>query len=218
LYSVEKLDVRGFRARPVPNTLFRQDSATGHLAVVFSGYGYRCSAPLLWYPTRVLLSLGADVLWVDYPYEQQPEFGDSDEQVQKDWLFEDSAAALESAEKLRPYGRATLVGKSLGTLAMGHVLTRVPTPVDTRTVWITPVLADSGLRRAIEKATSPSLVIIGSADRYYDRSFVERLREKAATEVLVVEGGDHILETKHGTVQSIDILKMVAESVSRFVR
>ena len=218
MYSVEKLEISGYRTRPVPNTLFKQDQKASHLAVVFPGLSYRCNEPLLWYPTRVLLSLGADVLWVEYPYDQQPEFGDSDQQVQREWLYEDSMAALEAAEKARPYRRTTMVGKSLGTLAMGHILSTSPAPGDIRAIWMTPVLADSELRRAMEKTPNPSLVVIGSADHYYDRTFVEQLRNKAHTEVLIVEGGDHILETKDGTLRSIDILRTVVESVGRFVR
>lgn len=218
LYSIEKLEIRGYRTKPVPNTFFRQDSRASHLAVVFPGFSYRCSEPLLWYPTRVFLSLGADVVWVEYPYDQQPEFGDSDQEVQKEWLFADSMAALEAAEKTRPYGRTTLVGKSLGTLAMGHILSTNSAPGEVRAIWMTPVLANSDLRWVMEKTSSPSLVVIGSADHYYDRAFVEELRAKASIEVLVVEGGDHILETKDGTIQSIDILKSVVESISRFVR
>jgi len=218
LYSVGKLEVRGYKTKSAPNTFFKQDSSASHLGVVFPGYSYRCSEPLLWYPTRVLLTLGADVLWVEYPYDQQPEFGDSDDLVQKEWLFEDSMAALESAGDVRSYNRTTLMGKSLGTLAMAHILRARPTLGDLRAVWLTPALADSELRLVMEKATCPSLVIIGSADHYYDRPFIERVRSKASTEVLVVEGGDHILETKDGTIPSIDILKSVVESVGRFVR
>ena len=218
MHSVEKLEIAGHRSKPVPNTFFRQDSGASHLAVVFPGYSYRCSQPLLWYPTRVLLSSGADVLWVEYPYDQQPEFGNSDGNLQREWLDDDSAAAVRVAEEVRPFRRITLVGKSLGTLAMGHMLLSGSTTKETRTVWMTPVLTDPDLRKAMEGAQCPSLVIIGSADHYYDRSFVERLRGKASAEVLVVEGGDHILETKDGTIRSIEILKTVVESVSRFVR
>ena len=218
MYSVEKLEINGYGGIQVPNTYFKQDSGTSHLAVVFPGYSYRCSEPLLWYPTRVLLSLGADVLWVEYPYDQQPAFGDSDHRIQKEWLFEDSRASLETAEGVRPFRRTTHIGKSLGTLAMEHkVLSGSPT-VEIRTVWMTPVLTDPDLRRAMEEAQGPSLVIIGSADHYYDHSFIERLRRKSISEVLVVEGGNHILETEDGTMKSIDILKTVVESIDRFVR
>jgi predicted alpha/beta-hydrolase family hydrolase len=217
LYSVEKLEILGYKTKPVPNTFFKQDSGANHLAVIFPGYSYRCNEPLLWYPTRVLLSLGADVLRVEYPYDSLPEFGTSGERVQKKWVFEDSTAALESVWKRRSYGRTTLVGKSLGTLAMGHVLTSTSKAEDIRGVWMTPVLIDPDLREAMEKTQCPSLVIIGSADRYYDHSFVELLNRKASTEVLVVQGADHILETKEGPIRSIDILKIVVESISRFV-
>ncbi len=216
MYSVERLAIPGHKARQVPNTFFKQDSAS-HLAVVFPGYSYRCSEPLLWYPTRVLLAQGADVLWVEYPYDQSQEFGNSDGQVQLEWLFEDSMAALQVAEKVGPFRRTTLVAKSLGTLAMGHVLRSISTEKEIRAVWMTPVLTDPDLRQTMEEMKHRSLVVIGSANHYYDRAFLEKLGKKVGTEILTIPGADHILETEGGTVQSIDVLKTVVESVSRFV-
>ena len=217
MHSVEELEISGYGGRRVPNTFFRQEPDAGHLGVFFPGYSYRCNEPLLWYPTRLLLSLGADVLWVEYPYDRLPEFGNSDERVQRAWLFEDSMAALDSARKARRFRRTTLVGKSLGTIALARALGSGPTTEDVRGVWLTPVLTDHDLRRVLEEARVPSLVVIGSADHYYDQTFVEQLRRKPSTEVLVVQGGDHVLETKEGTVRSIDILRTVVESIGRFV-
>lgn len=215
MYTVERLEIPGYGSRAVPNTFFEQETEAKQLAVVYPGYAYSCDGPLLWYPTRILLSLGADVLWVEYPYDTLPEWESSENRME--WLFQDSAAAFASAVKRRSYGRITLIGKSLGTIAMGKILASGSAATDVRGVWMTPVLTNQDLRQVMEEARSPSLVIIGSADHYYDASFLERLRKKASTEVLVLQGADHILESKDGTIRSIDILKSVMESVQRFV-
>jgi predicted alpha/beta-hydrolase family hydrolase len=215
LYSVEKLEIRGYRAKAVPNTFFEQETGANQLAIVYPGYAYRCDGPLLWYPTRILLSLGADVLWVEYPYDNQPEWEGSEHRME--WLSEDSTAAFALATKRRAYGRVTLIGKSLGTIAMGKILASGSAARDVRGVWMTPVLTDPDLRQVMEEARNPSLIIIGSADHYYDASFLERLCKKTSTKVLILEGADHILESKDGTIHSIDTLKKVMESVQRFV-
>jgi predicted alpha/beta hydrolase family esterase len=215
LYTVERLEILGHRSKAVPNTFFEQETRANQLAIVYPGYAYSCDGPLLWYTTRILLSLGADVLWVEYPYDTLPEWGSSEDR--SEWLFEDSAAAFESAAKRRSYERITLIGKSLGTIAMGKILASGSATGDVRGVWMTPVLTDPDLRQAMEEAPNPSLVIIGSADHYYDASFLERLNKKAKTTVLALQGADHLLESDEGTIRSIDILKTVMESVQRFV-
>lgn len=214
MYAVERLEILGYGSRAVPNTFFEQETEAKQLAIVYPGYAYSCDGPLLWYPTRILLSLGADVLWVEYPYDTLPEWESSEDRME--WLFEDSAAALRSAVKRRTYGRITLIGKSLGTIAMGKILAS-GAAADVRGVWMTPVLTNPDLRQVLKEARNPSLVIIGSADHYYDAPLLEQLRKKVSNKVLVLQGADHILESKEGTISSIDILKSVMESVQRFV-
>src|SRR5215210_1072785 len=68
MYSSTTLDIRGHRGDAVPNTFFAQDSETHHLAVVFPGLGYTAHMPVLYYPRRLLLERGADVLLVEYDY------------------------------------------------------------------------------------------------------------------------------------------------------
>ncbi len=97
LYSTRMLEVIGYRGQLVTNTFFRQDADTDHLAVIFPGLGYRCSGPLLHYATSVLTSLGADVLWVEYAYDKQPEYGKLEAQARKAWRLTDSKAGLQAA-------------------------------------------------------------------------------------------------------------------------
>ena len=114
LYSIERLAIGGHKNLGVPNTFFRQDAGADKLVVVYPGLSYRCAAPLLWYPTRITLSLGADVLWVDYAYDMEPDWGSLDGKAQKGRLFEDSVAAFQAAMKEGKYVRLVLIGKSLG--------------------------------------------------------------------------------------------------------
>ena len=75
LYSFRRLDIRGYRGKAVQNILFKQDQRANHIALVFPGYGYRCYGPLMYYTHLVLLSLGADVMWVEYAYDMEPDYG-----------------------------------------------------------------------------------------------------------------------------------------------
>ncbi|MDG6949633.1 MAG: hypothetical protein JRM77_07295 [Nitrososphaerota archaeon] len=216
MVNIERLRISGYRNDQVPNSFFRQAGGSDHLAIVLPGLSYRCNQPLLWYPTRALLSSGADVLWVEYAYDLQPDWVVADDQVQRDWLFDDVVAATRSAMETK-YERVTLVGKSMGTIALGHVLRTEKIPDRRKAVWLTPVLDDPALRRQLVESNLPSLIVIGSKDNYYDGSFLERLQSKKSFEVEVIKGADHILETDEGTLASIDIMRQVMNSFQRFI-
>jgi hypothetical protein len=217
MYSLKKLEIRGYGAKPLPNTFFRQDEGTDHLALVFPGYHYRCDAPLLQNPTRILLSSGADVLLVEYAYDLLPEWGSSDSRTRMRWLSEDSSAAFRTASRERSYKRITLVGKSLGTEAMGRVLAAERTSQQAKAIWLTPILTDPDLMEQLERAANPSLLIIGSADDYYDGRLLERLRKKPSMEILMIPEANHVLKVEGEPLRSIAILKDITEAVQRFI-
>ncbi len=68
-YTITSVKIAGYEQAPVPNTFFRQDGPTDHLALIFPGYGYTPDMPALYYPMALLRDLGADVLQVRYDYQ-----------------------------------------------------------------------------------------------------------------------------------------------------
>jgi hypothetical protein len=66
MHSIETIDVIGYRNEVVPCTFFRQEHKTGHIAVLFPGFGYTTQMPLMYYPGQLLVQSGADVLLVGY--------------------------------------------------------------------------------------------------------------------------------------------------------
>lgn len=200
------------------NSFFRQEGDAGHLAVVFPGIGYRCFGPLLYYPSRLLMSRGADVLWVEYEYDRDQEYERMQPAQQRKRLFADASAALDAALGERSYRRLTLVGKSLGTLALGHLLATPssPLPTDTRAVWLTPLLTNAEARDMMGRVTVPSLYITGSADALYDREFARKLGQGPGAKVIVVDGADHSLDVADAG-RSVEILKDVLTAIEGFV-
>ena len=152
---------------------------------------------------------------MEYAYDSRPDWMAADDHVQREWLFEDVVAATRTAMKVR-YERVVLVGKSLGTVALQHLLKKENFPRRTKAARLTPVLDDPALRRRLEESVLPSCVVIGSNDHYYDEVFLARLRNKKSMELEVIEGADHLLETDEGTLASIDIAKRVTKSFEHF--
>jgi hypothetical protein len=214
--SPETLQIAGYREQPVPNTFFRQDEATDHVAIVFPGVEYTCQMPLLYYPTRLLAARGADVLCVEYSYGR-PEIQALTEEERARWFVADVTAACHAALEQRPYNRVTVVGKSLGTLAMGHLFSAEAALADAEAIWLTPILRDDRLRAQIRAWGGKSLFVIGTADRYYDPALLEEVCRSTRGGGVPVPDADHSLEIKGDVWRSLEIIEGTLRIVIEFL-
>ena len=123
MISFQSLSISDYHGAPLSNTFMRQEQTTRQLAVVLPGQGYTTHMPVLYYPTCLLMNRGVDVLCVEYNYYRKPAFGKTSGAERDRWLFADATAALEAGLAQRAYEQIVLVGKSLDTLAMGHLIT-----------------------------------------------------------------------------------------------
>jgi predicted alpha/beta-hydrolase family hydrolase len=217
MYSFKTLEIAGYHNEPVSNTFLRQDEAARQVAIVLPGVGYTCHMPLLYYPSQVLLALGMDVLWVEYNYIRRPDYRALSDAEQKQWLFTDVTAACQAALAQHSYQQVTLVGKSLGTVAMSHLLATDARFAQSRRVWLTPVLRNDEVRAQIRHSGPRALVAIGTADPYYDPTYLADLQAAVKSEVVVVDGADHSLEIVGNVQQSLQILQQVTRAIQAFV-
>jgi hypothetical protein len=216
MHSFRPLGIKGYRDEPVPNTFFQQDEPARKIAIVLPGVGYTCQMPLLYYPTRLLLSLGMDVLWVEYSYSRRSDYLSLPEAEQKQWLCADVTAACQAALAQRPYQQVLLMGKSLGTLAMSHLLATEARLAHSPMIWLTPLLRNDKLRSQIQN-TPRGLVVIGTADHQYDPAYLAEIQSKGNCEVVVVDGADHSIEVKDNVWQSLQVIERVTRAIQTFV-
>lgn len=215
--TTESLAIVGYRGEPVPNRFLHQDAATDHLAILFPGMGYTLDMPLFYYAENLLTEGGADLLRVEYAYGRHAAFRAAPEDEQLRWLLADATAAFRAGLAQRPYRRLTLVGKSLGTLAMGHLLTTEGSPVgDTRAVWLTPLLREQRLREQIGRYAGPSLFAAGTADPLHDPAALDALRAASGAEAVVIEGADHGLDVPGDPIASVRGLERVIAALNAF--
>jgi hypothetical protein len=215
-YSIQALKIAGYRGELVPNTFFHQNGEADYLAILFPGIGYTCQMPLLYYETRLFLSLGADVLWVEYAYNRA-DFKSLPDSEQKNWFNADVTASCKAGLEQRPYSKLTLSGKSLGTLALGHLLTSEPSLSHAEAIWLTPLLKGEKLREEIKKARQRSLLVIGTKDANYDAARLEEMKTLPHVRIVVLEGADHSLEVEGDVSNSIRIMDQVVQEIWRFV-
>lgn len=215
--TFEQLDIRGFQDRPVPHTFLQQQAETEHLAVTFPGRGYRATMPLLYYTEHLLIEAGAEVLRLETAYDLIPEFDELDWNQRWAWLTVDAEAAARVALAQRPYQQVTLVGKSLGTLLMGHLLTIVPQLAAAECIWLTPLVQHDQLRGQIEQSKPRSFFAAGTEDRFHDPQLLAGLEKATGGQSVIVEGAVHSLDIPGDTLASVRALERIMAGVKRFI-
>lgn len=217
MYTAQTLAITGFGGEPVPHSFLRQETATRHLAVMLPGIAYTCDHPLLYYPARLLLDGGADVLRVEYSYNADATFRSAAPDEQGGRLHADTSAACRAALAERPYERITLVGKSLGTLAMSQLLTEEVALAGAAAVWLTPLVRLPRVRERIARWGGRSLFVIGSADAHYDPAALKEVEQATGGESVIVEGADHSMEIPGDMARSLEALQQVMRAIERFM-
>ena len=217
MYTIKYLDLRGYRDEPIAHTFYEQKEGSSHAAFLLPGIGYTSHMPLLYYPARIMLGLGADVLGLEYDYNRREEYMNLGGEERKRWLISDVSKACHGVLGERSYEQITLIGKSLGTRAMGYLLTEDPHFQQARAIWLTPVLRSEALRKQILRTTQRSLFVIGTADPNYDKAQLEEIQGATGGESLVVEGADHSLEIEGNVQRSLKVMGSVVSAIQAFV-
>lgn len=216
--TITSLPVTGYKNRPVPNTFFKQDNGSSHLAIIYPGYGYTADMPALYYPGQLLQDHGADLLKVNYDYSATDEFANAFDEEQYVWLYTDAFAAWEEAWKQRVYQQVTLIGKSLGSLAVAHIVANDSRLSRVSCVFVTPALSDHSFTNDILDARPRSLLVIGTDDRYYQPETLKDLEQATHSEALVFQRANHSLEIKNNLAGSIRIMERMIQAMDIFIR
>jgi hypothetical protein len=209
------LSVTGYKNQPVPASMLVSSEASDHLGIILPGYRHTADMPDLHYSGRILLFGGADVLRVEYAYPKT-DFMQRPPEEQAAWLSEDVRAACQAAMHRREYRKITLIGKSLGTLAMGHLL-EDERFAQASCVWLTPILANGWLCAQIRKHHPRSLFIIGTADHFYQPALLQELVMATQGKALVLDGVHHGLEIEGDIPGTLATLRRIVDAVQEFI-
>jgi hypothetical protein len=214
--TFDAIEITGYCGLPVPNSIVRTGAGAKHLAVVFPGLRYTTSMPGCYYSALVMLAKGADVLNVDYEYAN-PGFQELPDREQSRWIAADASAVVRAALAHKKYDKITLIGKSLGTIAMGSLLSAEPGLEHADFIWLTPVLRQPPVHQAMMSRRHHGLFIIGTADTQYDESLLAEVLQSTGGESLVLPGVDHGLEIAGDVPGSIRVMETIARTIDRFV-
>jgi hypothetical protein len=209
-YDITALTVAGYENKPLANTFYRQAGTPSGLALLLPGLRYTGAMPLLYYAARLLLERHTDVLVLDADYTR-PAFQTAQREEQATWMATDAQAALRTGKSLREYPRLVLLGKSIGTLTLTHLLQGSMLSGDLTaqviTIWLTPLLHQPHLVTAALQCKGPSFFACGSADPTYDPATLERICAAACATAFIAPGADHSLEIPGNIIGSLHILE-----------
>lgn len=214
LVKILKNTAVGYKNIPVSYQLFQQDQASGRLAVMFPGRGYTVQGPLFHYSTGVFLNKGYDVLHVNYDYTtEESNSMELDEHIKQ--ISIDVNAVMDKVLSTSTYDNYTLIGKSIGTIALSSVIQRNEFP-DARVIWLTPLLHLDMVFDKMLSSTQPGLCIIGEEDPCYikERFIVFDTKENMTS--ILIPGTEHSLNYADRPIESIDVLRRVITEISNF--
>ncbi len=202
----------------VPNTYFRQESETKHLALILPGLNYTCDMPLLYYAAQVMLSARADVVQVKYDYTGTTSGRSASTLTEKyGAMREDLSLIARLAMEHRSYQKLTVIGKSLGTLGIPYLFQAGLTVKPTTCIFLTPILKELIPWADLFRKVPNTLFAIGTNDPYYDAGLISEFRKLRPDNFLIVEGVNHSMEFESKPIQSMKVLNTVMDRIQRFV-
>ena len=201
----------------VPNTFFKQEMETDHLALILPGLNYTCDMPLLYYSTQVMLGAGADVVQVKYDYTEKT-MGKTVSLPEKVALLQKDVTKIANvALEQSKYQRLTVIGKSLGTLGIACLL-EAAFPVKPHTcIFLTPILQQMLPTLELINSCPNTLYVIGTIDSYYDPELIVKFRSTQPDNFLIIEGVNHSLELPGDTIHSLAVLDNIVRKLNMFI-
>lgn len=208
--------VLGYEDRPLPSLFRAAGQANDKLALFLPGFTYPLEAPLFHYGMKLLEAAGFDLLGINYRYNENREFLAAADDKKGTWLTEDALGIRRAVVEHDRYTKLLLFGKSLGTIAM-HTMSELPMPWErVGLVWLTPATPPGALKKRLEATTTPSLVIIGSADEFYRKEEIDGIASLPHTITRVIPNADHSLEYPADVVGSARALPKILGWLDEF--
>ena len=175
----------------------RAESADAPVAVLLPGVNYSVQAPLLYWCAALLTERGWHVQAVDWSVDE--------EAIAHPLPFVERAVA--DAFDASPAGpRRLVVAKSFGTFALPWARR-----AGIAGVWLTPLLTEEPVRRALSEATAADLAVGGELDAFWRPDMVVG----TAARLLSVPGAGHALTLPGDWRGSLELQAGILAEIAR---
>jgi len=110
-----------------------------------------------------------------------------------------------------------LAGKSIGTLALGHLLETHENLRNAKTIWLTPLIKNPELMEQMLTYMKDAIMVIGTSDSQYDLDLIDRLNANTFLGGIVVYGANHSLEIEGDVTKSLRVLMQIVTIIQQFL-
>lgn len=211
------LDIRGFKGAAVPNAFYRQKAETDALCIIFGGWHYSAEMPVFYYTRRVLSGLGFDVLAVDFSHAADRSYARLSDRKRQEWFLAEVDAVFSAATKRHKYRRIALAAKSIGTMALAHLVLSGKLSEHTSLIWLSPLLEAESIRENLNASSIPSLVVVGNRDPQFDQPLLKKVARNSNLDLMIIERANADLEVEGDAVRSIELLAGYVSRLKRFL-
>lgn len=173
---------------------------------LISGASYLYDHPYFYYSRMALLARGIDVICIHYVTEEQFSMSDAESNA---CMTRRVDAVVSEVLATHTYENVQFIAKSLGTIPLAALLAK-PNLQTARFVFLTPVLTE--VAEQIATSSQAGLLVIGTADKFYDEVALETCRTSQLT-IDVMEGANHSLDQGFEVDQSLAVLGHVVRQI-----
>jgi len=173
---------------------------------LISGASYVYDHPYFYYTRMALLARGIDVICIHYVTEDLFLMSDADSNA---CMTRRVDAVVSEVLATHPYENVQFIAKSLGTIPLAALLAK-PSLQAARFVFLTPVLNE--VVEQIAASTQAGLIVIGTADKFYDEAALETCRTSQLM-IDVIEGANHSLDQGFEVDSSLAVLGHVIRQI-----
>lgn len=181
------------------------------LVVLFPGIGYTCDRPLLYYPGRMLQSMGYQIVPVSYGGFPANVKGDAQKMRECFFTALDQAEAVLEKIDFSAFDDVIFIGKSVGTVVALHYAKEHD--IDARFVLLTPV--EEAFEHLPQLVGSRAAAFYGTSDPWARTEIVTSACTARKIPLYVFADANHSLET--GDVETdIKYLQQVVRHIREF--
>ncbi|MFP7279998.1 cyclase [Exiguobacterium indicum] len=173
---------------------------------LISGASYLYDHPYFYYSRMALLARDIDVICIHYVTEELFSMTDAESNT---CMTRRVDAVVSEVLATHTYENVQFIAKSLGTIPLAALLAK-PSLQTARCVFLTPVLTE--VAEQIANSSQAGLLVIGTADKFYDEAALETCRTSQLT-IDVIEGANHSLDQGFEVDQSLAVLGHVVRQI-----
>jgi dienelactone hydrolase len=166
--------------------------------------------PLLYYPSLRLWEAGWDTVAITYGYQSAGRTFSIE--VIPDLMDECSNAVLTLLSE-RAYPKVCLVGKSLGAGVVALLCQSLSYLDESLAVYLTPPVSTPLFAPVFKETRQRSLLLIGTADRYYDPQHIEELQTERPFDLVTIPDTDHSMNLPGDLPGSLNAVELVTEAI-----